>query len=211
MVRRAQDRTGTGGAGAWQWSRTAQTRRTFLAAAREVFAEKGFAEASVAEVVKRSGQSVGSLYHHFGGKTELYLALWEQHQAEHEESAAAAVARVRARAGADRLEQFIAGTRAYLRGSWERRDLARLFVSGDGPPGFEAVRRARGGEWVRQNAVLLDARQEPLDRFMVSVLTVVIGEAAREVAECASEEEAEAVADATAALIRRMDPLSPLG
>ena len=34
--------------GAWQWSRTAQTQRALLDAARQVFTERGFAEASIA-------------------------------------------------------------------------------------------------------------------------------------------------------------------
>jgi AcrR family transcriptional regulator len=27
--------------------------------------------------------SVGSLYHHFGGKSELFIALWQEHQVAH--------------------------------------------------------------------------------------------------------------------------------
>ena len=53
---------------AWQWSRSAETRRVLLAAAREVFAAHGYDGASIADVVERAGSSVGSLYHHFGGK-----------------------------------------------------------------------------------------------------------------------------------------------
>ncbi len=66
--------------GAWQWSRTAQTQRALLDAARQVFTERGFAEASIADIVQRAGSSVGSLYHHFGGKSELFIALWQEHQ-----------------------------------------------------------------------------------------------------------------------------------
>jgi AcrR family transcriptional regulator len=202
MVRKAT------GSGAWQWSRTAATRRTYLEAAREVFGEKGFADASVADVVQRSGLSVGSLYHHFGGKTELFLALWEQHVGEHDERATNAVAKARADGEDDRLELFIAGTRAFLRGSWERRDLTRLFMDGEAPPGFELMRRTRSRDWVRQNAVLLDAHDDALGHLTVSVLTVLIGEAAREIATSDSEREAQAVIEATVTLIRRLDPLS---
>ena len=191
---------------AWQWSRTAETRRVLLRAAREVFAERGFAEASVADVVERAGSSVGSLYHHFGGKTELFMALWQQHQAEHEERAAGAVAKARATGEEDPLTLFIAGARAFLEGSWERRDLARLFMDG-GPPGFAELRRARGQEWVRQNAVLLGASAGPVDRLTVSVLTTIIGEAGREIAMCSGRREADAVAAAAIRLIRRLDPL----
>ena len=53
--------------GAWQWSRTAQTQRALLDAARQVFTERGFSDASIADIVQRAGSSVGSLDHHFGG------------------------------------------------------------------------------------------------------------------------------------------------
>lgn len=193
-----------GRGGAWEWQRTARTRRGMLDAARAVFTERGFAGAGVADVVARAGCSVGSLYHHFGGKTELFLALWEDHHRAHEEAAAAAVAQARRAGVDDPVELFIAGARAYLRGAWERRDLTRLFMDGDAPPGFELVRRTRGREWVRQNAVLLGAEDTPLDRLTTAVLTVAIAEAAREVAGCATEAEAGEVVDAAIALIRRL-------
>ena len=43
--------------GAWQWSRTAQTQRALLDAARQVFTERGFAEASIADIVQRCGST----------------------------------------------------------------------------------------------------------------------------------------------------------
>jgi AcrR family transcriptional regulator len=181
-----------------------------LQAAREVFGEHGFAEASVSEVVARAGSSVGSLYHHFGGKTELFLALYEDHQAAHEEASAASVAKAKKAGVDDPVELLIAGARAYLAGAWDRRDLVRLFIDGDGPPGFELIRRTRGREWVRQNAVLLGAGGDPLDRFTVAVLTSIIGEAAREVATADTQEEAQEVIEAAMTLIRRLDPLKVL-
>lgn len=193
--------------GSWEWSRTAQTRQVMLRAAREVFAEHGFAEANVAEVVTRAGSSVGSLYHHFGGKTELFLALYEDHQAAHEQASASSVARARQEGVEDPVELLIAGTRAYLAGAWDRRDLVRLFMNGDGPPGFELIRRTRGREWVRQNAVLLGAGADPLHRFTVAALTSVIGEAAREVATSDAESDAQEIIEAAITLIRRLDPL----
>jgi AcrR family transcriptional regulator len=194
-------------AGAWQWSRTAETREVLLNAAREVFCEKGFAEAAVAEVVERAESSVGSLYHHFGGKNELFLALWEQHQRAHEEVAATAVARARAAGEEDPLELFVVGTRAFLENSWRRSDLVRLFMDGGGPPGFEPVRRTRGRKWVRQNSLLLGTGGGPVERLTVSVLTTIIGEAGREVATSANKREANKIIVATTELIRRLDPL----
>ena len=66
---------GRAAGGAWQWGRTAQTQRALLDAARAVFAEQGFDKTSIADLVERAGSSVGSLYHHFDGKSELFLAL----------------------------------------------------------------------------------------------------------------------------------------
>ena len=205
MARKTISRSTTN---AWQWSRTAETRRGMLRAAREVFTERGFADASVADVVDRAGSSVGSLYHHFGGKAELFLALWEDHQLAHEEDASAAVAAMREAGETNPLELFIAGAQAFLEGSWQRHDLVRLFMDGDGPPGFELMRRTRNREWVRQNAVLLGAGTDPVDRVTVAVLTTVIGEAGREIAACETKAESDTVAAATIRLIRRLDPLT---
>jgi AcrR family transcriptional regulator len=192
---------------AWQWSRTAATRRAMLHAAREVFTERGFADSGVADVVRRAGSSVGSLYHHFGGKTEVFLALWEEAQAAHEQGAANAVAAAREKGVTDPLELFVIGARAFLDVAWDHRDLIRLFMDGDGPPGFELLRRTRGREWVRKNAVLLGASADPVDRVTVAVLTTVMGEAGREIAACDTTDEARVITEATIALIRRIGPL----
>ncbi|MBB4930445.1 AcrR family transcriptional regulator [Lipingzhangella halophila] len=194
------------GSNAWQWSRTAETRRVMLQAAREVFTERGFSESSIADVVQRANSSVGSIYHHFGGKTELFLALWEDHQNSYEEHATAAVAQARANGEEDPLELFIAGAKAFCEDTWERRDLQRLFLEGDAPPGFHVMRRARARGWVRQNAVLFGASTEAADRLQVSVLTAIIGEAAREITACEDESEVSAITDAVARMLRRLNP-----
>src|SRR3954469_26016462 len=142
--------------------RAQATRATLLAAARDVFAESGFAEANIADVVARAGASVGSLYHHFGGKADLYLALFEDYQSRQEDHAAAAVREARAQGVRDPAELFLVGSRAYLRGCWEERALARMFLAGGGPPGFELIARRRYREWTRVNAALLHAEDQPL-------------------------------------------------
>jgi AcrR family transcriptional regulator len=202
-----RDAASAAGRSAWKWSRTGETRRVLLDAAREVFAERGFAESSVADVVERAGSSVGSLYHHFGGKSELFLALWEDWQSSQEKRAAEAVAAAR-RAGVEEpLALFVAGARGFLRGSWEGRGVGSLFVDKDGPPGFELMRRTRGHEWLRQNSLLLRARDDAIGRVTVSVLTTVIGEAGREVMASRTRREAEAIVDAAVTMIERLGVL----
>jgi AcrR family transcriptional regulator len=51
-------------------------RHQILAAALEVFTEQGVAGASIEEIRERSGASVGSIYHHFGGKDGIAGALY---------------------------------------------------------------------------------------------------------------------------------------
>ena len=191
-------------AGSWQWARTAGTQRALLDAAREVFVEQGFADASIAEVVQRAGSSVGSLYHHFGGKSELFVALWQEHQAAHEEAASRAVAQAKRAGVTDPFELFSVGARAFLEGSWQRRDLAMLFFSGDSPPGFEVMKRRRGHEWVVQNDTLLKLSENSFERLYASILTSLIGEGAREVAAASTRRQANKVIDAVIEYARRL-------
>jgi AcrR family transcriptional regulator len=191
-------------AGSWQWARTAGTQRALLDAARAVFVEQGFADASIAEVVRRAGSSVGSLYHHFGGKSELFIALWQEHQAAHEEAASGAVAEAKRAGVTDPFELYSVGARAYLEGSWQRRDLAMLFLSGDSPPGFEVMVRRRSHEWLVQNDTLLRLGETSFDRLYVTALTSIIGEGAREVAAAGNRRQANKIIDATIEYVRRL-------
>ena len=50
-----------------------QVRQRIIDAAAHVFAEKGFRRATIADVVQRSGLSVGAIYTHFTGKDALFL------------------------------------------------------------------------------------------------------------------------------------------
>ncbi|HUZ24143.1 MAG TPA: TetR/AcrR family transcriptional regulator [Streptosporangiaceae bacterium] len=200
----ARQPSGRSAGGAWQWQRTAQTQRALLDAARQIFTEQGFADASVADVVERAGSSVGSLYHHFGGKSELFLALWQEHQLAHEEAASQAVAAARQAGMTDPTELFCAGARAFLEGSWQRRDLAMLFAAGDGPPGFEVIKRRRGREWIGQNDALLQLPDTPLDQLYAAILTSLIGEGAREVAMAKTRRQADRSIDAVIAYARRL-------
>lgn len=51
----------------------AEVRERIVHAAVEVFAEKGYHRATIAEVVTRSGLSVGAIYTHFLNKEELFV------------------------------------------------------------------------------------------------------------------------------------------
>ncbi|MEJ2886920.1 helix-turn-helix domain-containing protein [Actinomycetospora aeridis] len=55
----------------------ARTREALLEAARRVFAERGYGPASVEEIARTAGVSVGSVYVHFASKEALFTALVE--------------------------------------------------------------------------------------------------------------------------------------
>src|SRR5207244_5327467 len=53
-------------------------RAALLEAARDVFAEHGYRDASVDEIAERAGYSKGAIYFHFSGKDDLFFALLEE-------------------------------------------------------------------------------------------------------------------------------------
>jgi AcrR family transcriptional regulator len=61
-----------------QIERTEATRRRLLAAARQAFAERGYAGTSTPEIVAAAGLTRGALYHHFADKKGLFQAVVEE-------------------------------------------------------------------------------------------------------------------------------------
>ena len=60
----------------------AARREQILAAARELFAARGFARTSMDDVVRASGLSMGSVYRYFPSKSDLVIAVCEGHGGE---------------------------------------------------------------------------------------------------------------------------------
>jgi AcrR family transcriptional regulator len=94
----------------------AQNRETILAAARGVFAELGFAAATVRDVIRATPLASGTFYNYFKSKEDVYQALRDK-------IALDVRPRLRAaRAGADSGEDFVAANfRAYFQFLAERR------------------------------------------------------------------------------------------
>ena len=89
--------------------RAAATRAQLLRAARELFAERGYAAVGTEEIVARAGVTRGALYHHFADKKDLFRAVFE----EMEEVTVGSIAK---RMGAvdDPWELLVTGMRAFL-------------------------------------------------------------------------------------------------
>ena len=59
-----------------------QTRAKLVATARRAFAEQGYAQTSMDDFTSEAGLTRGALYHHFGSKQGLLVAVIEQIEAE---------------------------------------------------------------------------------------------------------------------------------
>ena len=56
----------------------ARTQKNLLMAASDIFAEKGFRDATIAEISKRAGTNGAAVNYHFGDKETLYREAWRQ-------------------------------------------------------------------------------------------------------------------------------------
>jgi AcrR family transcriptional regulator len=184
--------------------RRTSTRSGLLAAAREVFTLEGYAQAGVTDIVALAGASVGSLYHHFSGKADLYLTLFEELSQEHANRTRAAVRACRSGGVTDPMQLFLAGARGYLDVCIEQRGLAGMFARGDGPPGFELLWRQRLAEWVRKNAEFFARSGEPLDEAAAIVMTGAMMLAVAEVSLAQDSAAARQLADGVLAVMARL-------
>ena len=89
--------------------RTEETRAAILAAARELFAERGYAAVGTEEIVRAARLTRGALYHHFSGKEDLFRAVYELVEQEIVEKIA-----VGAIGASDPLEALRNGARIWL-------------------------------------------------------------------------------------------------
>jgi AcrR family transcriptional regulator len=185
--------------------RGAATRTALLAAAREVFTTEGYAQAGVTDIVNKAGASVGSLYHHFSGKADLYLSLFEELNQEHAERTRRAVRRAREAGIADPKQLFLVGAREYLDMCVEQRELFRLFVNGDGPPGFDLVRRQRLADWVSMNTEFFVRSEEPLNEAVAIVMTGALGLCGAELSLSEDAEHMRKIVDGVIEVLSRLE------
>jgi hypothetical protein len=167
-----------------------------LDAARQLFGERGFSSARADDAVRLAGAGADSCCYGSVPMDDLFVTLYTDHHAAHAAAAKTAVAQARDAGVSDMGQLFEAGTRAFLQGSWLRRDLALLFSSGDAPEGFAAMRQRHRCAWLRRNTVLLHLGDTPEDRLYAGTLTSVIGGGGREVAAAGDFRQAKAMIDA---------------
>jgi AcrR family transcriptional regulator len=180
-----------------RWARTDATQQRILDAATDVFSARGFSAATMADIVDHSGASIGSIYHHFGGKKELFLAIYDRLSAEVE-------LRIAEAADVDSEQSFDIPTRAYLNAIWEHRRAAMMIASGDVPAGFERLRRKNTLTFFHRWMEVLDVDTTTRGQLLSRVLIAIMSEASLMVTMCDDVAEVEPISDATIEWIARL-------
>jgi len=98
------------------------TRATLIAAARRLFAQRGYPDVSVDEIVQAAGLTKGALYHHFRDKLELFHGVVEQIQKAIQERLVTAASQP-----GDGVSRLRAACHAYLDACTER-EVGRIVV-----------------------------------------------------------------------------------
>ena len=111
-----------------QAERSEATRDALIEAARALFAERGYAGVGTEEIVRAAGVTRGALYHHFGGKRDLFEAVYERIEVELAQRIASGAL---ASGAAAPLDAMRAGAEMFLRAATEPE--AQRIVLLDGP------------------------------------------------------------------------------
>ena len=108
------------------------TRRGLVAAARPLFAERGYADVNTEEIVAAAGVTRGALYHHFKEKRALFAAVFRAVEEDF-------VARIGAKALAepDPFQRLVVGMRATLDAVADEPEVRIAFVDAPAILGYD--------------------------------------------------------------------------
>lgn len=186
-----------------QWKSSVGTRRAILDAARERFTVVGYEHTTIQDIVDSSGVSVGSIYHHIGGKSAIFVAVATEVIREQAEASHTAVAAARER-GEDRaVELYFIGARAYLMESWRNRPLSRVMLGDDRPTGFAQIQQSLTARFMAGTRDLV-LGEPPTAGASSRAITAILFGAARELILAETEESAEAIVEYFLSLLRNL-------
>jgi AcrR family transcriptional regulator len=159
-----------------QRERAESTRGALIAAAEELFGERGYHAVPAAAVVKQAGVTSGALYHHFRDKQDLFRAAFESAERRLAERVAAAAA-----SGKDPWDRLRRGVAEYLAVCAEAPARRLLLVEGPCVLGWEEWRRIDAAYHLRPLRAALAAAMrvgmlerrspEPLAQVLLGALT----------------------------------------
>lgn len=120
--------------------------QAILGAAMELFAERGFGSVPLSAIAERAGVSKANIFHHYGSKDGLYLAVMKQAS----DNTSRLLAEVTQGAGsfAERIRHFARGHLLYLvQNQCVARLILRELAEGDAERGRTLVEGAFGGNF----------------------------------------------------------------
>ena len=184
------------------------TRAKLLAAARSLFAERGYAHVGTEEIVRAAGVTRGALYHQFADKRDLFAAVFEQLEGELIVEAAGRMA-----GHTDPLDAMKAACRGWLEAC--ARPEAQQIVLLDAPAvlGYDTwreigERHGLGAVMAAVQAAIDSGALEPQPvRALAHVLVGALDEAALYVAR--ADDPKTALAEMDGVLSRMVDNLRP--
>ncbi|MDN2498745.1 TetR/AcrR family transcriptional regulator [Nocardia nova] len=190
------------------WTSSPETKDRVLEAAAEIFGAQGFTAATMADIVEKSGVSIGSIYHHFGGKAEVFLAIWTDLIERIDGRARDAVDKARADGVDDPMELYGVSTRAYLELLWENQSRARVVAMGDTPPGFDALRREQARRGSDHDIALLGLGTSRREKLLRDFLLAMRAESARVVLKCRTRAQLSDAIDTALEYIGCLNPVN---
>lgn len=148
--------------------RTQATRRALLDAGRRLFAEHGYGGVGVGEIAQAAGVTTGAIYHQFGSKEGLFVAVYD-------ELVQATWARIQAARQANDHPNLISDCEAYLDACAEP---AFFRITADGPAvlgwDYLVAQTSRlievGLTDARDRGEIIDVPLEPLSRMLAAAL-----------------------------------------
>ncbi|WP_245913209.1 TetR/AcrR family transcriptional regulator [Mycobacterium kansasii] len=185
-----------------RWAKTDATQQRILDAAVDVFATSGFNAATMADVVSRSGASIGSIYHHFGGKTELFVAIFDRMASAIEQRIKEASKQ--AAGETDRRRILALYVRAYLEAVWDHRRVAKLVSAGDRPPEFRNTRRDRLTAAFRTGMAGLEPDSSRRGQLLTRALLALIEESSKMAVACEDPNDLAPIIEATIDWVGRL-------
>jgi AcrR family transcriptional regulator len=153
---------------------TTERKQEILDAALRGFAEKGLAGTTVEEVCRRSGASVGSIYHHFGDKEGIAAALYVASLQDYQRGMQELLAE-----GSDAERTIRALVSYHLRWVAADRDRALFLLSGAPPRASEGIAELNRdalrvtSRWLTEHVRASRLRDVPFDVFF----SILIGPA----------------------------------
>jgi AcrR family transcriptional regulator len=120
--------------------RSEATRAALVAAARPLFANRGYAHVGTEEIVRAAGVTRGALYHQFRDKLELFAAVVEQLEQELAQRTGVAAMATQQPGAPDPLAELRAGAEAWLEACTEPEIQRIVLLDGPAVLGWERWR-----------------------------------------------------------------------